>query len=245
MAAALIIGANSGVGSACAQLFVRNNWHVTATYHCRSDRIDALRSNLPRELLKVVQLDVLNENGFVRLHDTLPPEFKDPTALVFNASFADPTLWNAMPLAISDRTLQTSFAIEVAALHNVLRALVDTDPARPLSTVVFSSASAIHGDPDTFAFNVAKYALVAYVRMLASKYGDRLRINCIAPDSIATDWLTTWSVTDAELDSFRVMRSGSRRLGSPEEVAELVLFLCGPGAAFLNGQTIMLDGGAT
>lgn len=240
---ALVLGANSGIGAACVRAFLDNGWNVLAGFHERRERIDALASSSPAGRLTPMRVDVVELATLTSLHDYCVAHALRLDAIVDAAFYNEARLWNLPPLDATTADLVNCFMVEVGGLHNILVAM------RPLLTagaavVTFSSASALHADDDTFVYNVSKSAITSYVRMIAKHYGTHLRINCIAPDSIATDWLTDWDITPHEQEQFRVMTAGARRLGTPQEAAALAYHLCSPRASFLNGQTITLDGGA-
>jgi NAD(P)-dependent dehydrogenase (short-subunit alcohol dehydrogenase family) len=241
MPTALVTGANSAVGAACVATFADAGWSVYATYHKRTDRIDVLAARLGDRMLGWSRLDVLDADGVSALAAELGERANTLDALVHVASYNEPRLWDIDPLDASVDDLRTSFEVEVIGLHQTLRAMSGLLQAGG-AVVGFSSASALHGDSDTFVYNIAKVAVGSYARMVARRHGRRLRINCLAPDSLATDWLDEWPL--GEQPDFRVLREGQQRFGRPEEAAAAALFLCSPAASYLNGQTLILDGGA-
>lgn len=243
MATVLIIGGNSGVGAACIDAFANKGWQVVATYHQRRQRLDKRLETASGGTVSIHHLDVVNPTEVQSLRDQVHREGDDLEAIVHVASYNQPNLWNRPALEVSVDELMQCFQVEICGLHNVVAAFVPVMKPRA-AIVTFSSASALHGDPDTFAYNVSKSAICTYTRMLAKEYGDHLRINCIAPDSLRTDWLTEWDVTSEQEAQFRVVRSGSRRIGEPSEAADLALWLCSSEASYVNGQTMTLDGGA-
>lgn len=235
----LITGSNSGVGSACVRRFLADGWRVIATFHKRVDRIAELRSDLH---LEMHALDVAEALECKTLADRLTDAGVVLNALIVVSSYNEPPLWNVDPLRVTTGSLLASFAVEVAGLHNLLVSLTPLF-VEGAAVVTFSSASAHHGDPDTFCFNLSKVAVSAYTRMLA-KTTSAFRINALALDSVVSDWLSEWDISTEQLQNFRVMKAGAKRLGRPEEVASLAAFLCSDDASYLSGQTLILDGGA-
>lgn len=239
LSSVLVIGSNSGIGAACVQTFLANGWNVHGTFHEASERAAALAS----ERYALTQLDVTDIERVTALPSELDVGILPLDAVVYNASFSEPGLWNQPPLDISPKALAHAFSVEVCGLHRVLQA-VHPILAPGCSIVTFSSASVAHGDSDTFTYNLAKSAVATYTHMFARYYGQTFRINCVAPDSIATDWLTSWPVSDQESAEFRVLQSGARRMGRPDEAANCVYFLCTSDSSYLSGKVITLDGGA-
>ncbi|PXW97533.1 NAD(P)-dependent dehydrogenase (short-subunit alcohol dehydrogenase family) [Sphaerotilus hippei] len=111
------------------------------------------------------------------------------------------------------------------------------------SLILMSSLSAVRGNKALGPYALAKAALSQLARNLAVELGpDNIRTNAIAPGFIATE-LSSPLLTDAAFMARRLQMTPLRRPGSPEEVAGPALLLASPGGAFINGQTLVVDGG--
>ncbi len=113
-------------------------------------------------------------------------------------------------------------------------------PGAP-SVVVVSSIVAARGSPGLAVYAATKAGLEGFARSLARELGPRgIRVNAVAPGFLATDL----SATLPEEDRARIVRrTPLGRLGAPEDVVGAIDFLTGPGAAFLTGATLTVDGG--
>jgi 3-oxoacyl-[acyl-carrier protein] reductase len=94
------------------------------------------------------------------------------------------------------------------------------------------------------AYTASKHAVVGYTRQLSLDYGNAgIRVNAICPGMIETP-MTSHVLDDAQSARVKALkRVPAGRLGRPEDIANVALFLSGPGAEFIHGTTIVVDGG--
>jgi NAD(P)-dependent dehydrogenase (short-subunit alcohol dehydrogenase family) len=113
------------------------------------------------------------------------------------------------------------------------------------SVVVISSIGGLLGSDTIGAYNISKAADFQLVRNLAVEYGrHNVRVNAIAPGVIRTDFAKAlWEDPKAEAALNR--RNPMRRIGEPSEIAGAAIFLASAAGAYVNGQVIVVDGGAT
>ena len=111
--------------------------------------------------------------------------------------------------------------------------------------VIVSSIGGLRGSPIIGAYNVSKAADFQLARNLAVEYGPHnVRVNCIAPGLIRTDFAKAlWE--DPELLEQRMATTPLRRIGEPDEIAGAAVFLASKAAAYMTGQSIVIDGGVT
>ena len=111
------------------------------------------------------------------------------------------------------------------------------------SIVVTSSIAGLRGNGKIGLYGLTKAALSQLARNLAVEWGPRgIRANAIAPGLIATRWADA-ILSSPEAHAARLQLTPLRRIGEPWEIAAAALFLAGPGAAFVTGQTLVVDGG--
>jgi 3-oxoacyl-[acyl-carrier protein] reductase len=104
-----------------------------------------------------------------------------------------------------------------------------------------SSTPALSGHNKGFAFTVAKAGVIGLTKALAVELAPYVRVNTIALGNIETEWVK--ELTEEELKSERG-ENLIKRFGTVEEVAKVVTFLCSEHSAFINGQTLVIDGGS-
>lgn len=111
--------------------------------------------------------------------------------------------------------------------------------------VIISSIGGLRGSPLIGAYNVSKAADFQLARNYAVEYGpDNVRVNCIAPGLIKTDFARAlWEDPAAE----KRVNQGTplRRLGDPEDIAGAVVYLASPAGRYMTGQAMVVDGGVT
>ena len=110
------------------------------------------------------------------------------------------------------------------------------------SIVTISSGTSTIGESTRVAYGVAKAALNQLTRHLAVRYGrDGIRANAIAPGFILTE--TAATQVPADVQARLAEANPTRRLGTPDDIARVVVFLCSDDAAYVNGQVLHVDGG--
>jgi len=115
------------------------------------------------------------------------------------------------------------------------------------SVINTASSAAVMGIPGCDAYTAAKGATVSLTRSLAVEYGKQgVRVNCVCPAGVATEMVKASSLDNPAFDAkYFFSRAPLGRLGEPEEVARVALFLASDESSYVNGAIVRADGGIT
>ncbi len=116
------------------------------------------------------------------------------------------------------------------------------------SIINTASSAGVIGIPDCDAYTATKGATVQLTKSMAAEYGRfGIRVNCIAPAAIMTPMMRQSNPENSTFDenSFLNLRTPLRRYGTPEEIANVALFLASDESSYLNGSIVVADGGIT
>ena len=148
---------------------------------------------------------------------------------------------------LDDETWQRCFAINAFGVFYVCRALLPGMMKRRQGVIVnISSLHAQNGQPNASLYAAAKGAVMAFTKSLArEKASFGIRANMVAPGPIDTPFWRNAMVTD-NLDTViaqRVKTIPLGRLGQPEDVAKVIVFLLSSSSAYMTGQVVTVGGG--
>lgn len=236
---ALITGGASGIGAATARELARAGAQVIIA-DINLSAAESLASELPRA--KAVRMDVTDATSIAAAFAGIP----QLDILVNSAGIG----------LVGDitRTSEEDFARVMRV--NVTSVFLVTQAAFPLilashgSIVNIGSVAGSVGVKQRFAYCASKGAVQAMTRQIAVDYPKELRINCIAPGTVQTPfvegYLDKYHAHEKEkVRAELVARQPIGRLGTPEDIASLVRYLCSKEAEFINGAVIPIDGGWT
>jgi 3-oxoacyl-[acyl-carrier protein] reductase len=240
---ALVTGAASGIGLAAASLLARCGAVVAI-----NDR--------PENSALATAVDALREQGLEVL--AAPGDVGDPASVPAMVETAVSALGRLDFLINNAGTAMTSKPIppdDLDALDeelwssvlgvNLLGPFRCTRAAAPHlresggAVVNTASIAAFGGAGSSSAYAASKAGLVSLTRSLARGLAPEVRVNAVAPGFIRTQWTARFG---AEWERQAVARTALGRAGEPQDIAEVMLFLCA-GAAYVTGQTLIVDGG--
>ncbi len=240
----LVTGGARGIGAAIVRHFSRINYDILLTYNRSKQAATELTSEISsRSKAFALNVDVSKEPQVQQLFELCKKEFGRLDVLVNNASYSSPVGWNVKPTEFNwdewEKTIQIDLKGTMLCSHEAFRIM---EPQKFGKIINFSSSAALWGDVPTYLYTAAKSAIVGISRTLSRAFAPYVQVNAVAPGSIRTDWIEQWKLTPHDVEAI-AFESLLKRIGKPEEVAELVAFLASPTCTFITGQTIAIDGG--
>ena len=235
MKTALVTGASGGIGRAIAEKLASQGY--TVAVHCNRgiDRAQALAKALSGI---AVQADLADASQIEAMAQTVADTFGHVDVLVNNAGISVTGLLTDIDAA----TRRELFGVNVLGAIECARALLPGMIRRQAGCIVnISSMWGQVGASCEVDYSAAKAALIGFTKALAQETAPSgIRVNCVAPGVIRTPMLDCY---DAQTLDDLAAETPLGRLGTPEDIAGAVAFLCSEDAAFITGQVLGVNGG--
>ncbi len=240
MKTVLITGASRGIGAATARLFAANGYAVAVNYRSSKDDAECLVNDIVANGGEAfaVQADVSIEQEATALIQTVLQRFGHLDVLVHNAGIAQQKLLTDFSTEEWHRML----GVHLDAAFYCCKAAIPTMVNRKFGRILLvSSMWGIRGASCEVPYSAAKAGLIGFTKALSKELGpSQITVNCVAPGVIDTDMCNGFdSETMGELKN----STSLNRLGTPEDVADSLLFLASDRASFVTGQVLGVDGG--
>jgi NAD(P)-dependent dehydrogenase (short-subunit alcohol dehydrogenase family) len=246
---ALITGASGGIGAATAKRLAADGLDVALHAHANVDRAEALAREIEASCnvrTVVVVADLFDRDESRSLVSQVIDAFGDLGVLVNNAGIdvRRPTLLGDYDEELWDRML----AIHLTAPYLAARAALPTFLKRGGGVIVtVASIAGVVAWPGNCGYNAAKAGAINLTRTIATEFADRgIRANAVCPGIIDTQLSRDY--IGAASDPIAAEREANAaqplgRMGTAEEISEVIAFLASPAASFVTGTAVEADGG--
>ena len=243
---AVITGSSRGIGKAIAQRMAEHGAHVVISSRKAGpcdDVAAAINERHGAGRAIAVPANISSKDDLRRLADTTRERLGPIDVLVCNAA-SNP--YYGPQAGIADEQFRKILDNNIVANHWLIGFVAPgMIERRDGSIIIVSSIGGLRGSPVLGAYCVSKAADMQLARNLAIEYGPHnVRVNCIAPGLIRTDFAKALWEDPAALAE-RSATTPLRRIGEPDEIAGAAIFLASQAGSFVTGQSIVVDGGVT
>lgn len=239
---AFVTAAGQGIGRETALAFAAEGARVIAT-----DVDEGKVHRIASDKIHSAKLDVLHMADIAQAAIDA-----GPVDILFNCAGI---VHQGTLLDATENEWQLAFDLNVRSMFRTMKAFLPGMLARGRGVIInmASVASSLKGVPNRFIYSATKAAVIGMTRSVAADYvKQNIRCNCICPGTVHTPSLEERIAANAaqagSVEAARaafVERQPMGRLGTPEEIAALAVYLASDAAQFVTGQAIVIDGGLT
>jgi len=239
----LITGGSRGIGAATVRMFVGAGAKVVFSYQAAKAQTEELVRELGAGNCRAIQSDLSTTEAAGQLVSAAIEAFGRLDILVANHG-----IWPAEDAPVdrmSEEQWHRTIAVNLDSVFSLVKHSVGQMKTQGGGHIVLvSSTAGQRGEAFHCDYAASKGALISMVKGLSTELaGDGIRVNCVAPGWVATDMSAAALNDPATRENiFRGIPLG--RVGTPEEIAAPILFLCTPHAGFITGEVFNVNGGA-
>jgi len=244
---AIVTGGSGGIGRFTALELARQGVDVVVQYNSNVAAAQKVANEIEtlgrRALIARVNLtNVKDSPQDVReMVDAAIDEFRKVDFLVNLAGYPAKGEWNKSFLDLTTEDFLKPIYVDLLGSFLCSRAVAPHFLKQEQGVIVnVSSTPALSGHDRGFAFTVAKAAIIGLTKALAVELAPHVRVNTIALGNVETEWVNELNAQEAEAARDENL---IKRFGRPEEVARVIAFLCSDESIFIDGQTLVVDGG--
>jgi len=237
---AIVTGATRGIGKGIAHKFVDHGAKLIFTYASSDDKARALEAELAAAggFAKGYKSDAADFNAAAELIDTVVNEFGTVDVLVNNAGITRDNLL----LRLTEDQWDEVIRINLKSVFNLTKAAIRPMlKARSGSIINMSSIVGVEGNAGQSNYSASKAGVIGFTKSIAEELGSRnIRCNAIAPGFIHTEMTSS---LDEKIIQVWLEDIPMKRPGTPEDVANVALFLASEMSGYVTGQVVNVCGG--
>jgi 3-oxoacyl-[acyl-carrier protein] reductase len=236
----LITGASRGIGKAIALAFAKIGANVVINYNHSKDKAEALVQEIEGLGAKAfaIQADVSDFEQAKALIESAIDTFGQIDALINNSGITKDNLMLRMKEEDFDQVIN----VNLKGTWNMCKHITKHFLRNKAGSIInISSVVGLIGNPGQSNYGASKAGIIGLTKSLAKEFGSRnITVNAIAPGFIETEM--TEKLSD-EIKEYYLKQIPLNRLGQPEDIADLCVFLASDKARYITGQTISVNGG--
>ena len=240
--AAVVTGCNRGLGKAILDVFANNGANIWACTRQPDDKFSEYVTSLSKKTgveINQVYFDFSEIDEIKTGVKTILSKKKAVDVIVNNAGVIFTSLFQMTSIDKMKEIFNINYFSQMLFTQKLVRSMVRQGSG---AIVNISSSAAIEGNEGRTAYAASKAAIISSTKVMAKELAsNNVRVNTIAPGLTETDMMIESTPKDALEDTLK--RTCLKRVGRPEEIANVVLFLSSDLSSYMTGQVLRVDGG--
>lgn len=234
---ALVTGGAKGIGSAIVKRLVNDGYTVAFTYNNSKEKAFELCADMGANCT-AYKLDITDSNAVKSVVENIEKNSGEIAILINNAGIAEQTLFTDITDEMWHRMIEANLSGAFYCCRAVLKYMINRKSGKIIN---ISSIWGETGGSCEVHYSASKAGLIGMTKALAKEVGlSGITVNCVSPGVILTDMTSHF---DEETINALKGETPLNKIGTPEDVAGAVSFLCSKDADFITGQNISVNGG--
>ena len=237
---AMITGATRGIGKQIALTLANEGYNIVLNYRTENDELKQLKNEIESKKIKclTVQGDVTNFEDCKQMIESAIEEFGKVDVLVNNAGITKDMLLARMKEEDFKQVIDVNLVGPFNMTKNVISYMMKARSGRIIN---ISSVVGIAGNAGQTNYSASKAGIIGFTKSLAKEVASRnILVNAVAPGFIETNMT---EVLKQEVKDEIAKNIPLKRMGTPQDVANVVKFLASEDSSYITGQVISVDGG--